>query len=162
MNLSPVAAIAMYDAGIAVGMQTIKVAAYRGGMIVSEASEEIEVISRPVQFSLSESIDWEGEFSPRGTMVAFTSFRSGDPEIWTASASGQAVTRLTYSEGWNPTWSSDGKYLAFWSDRSGRRNVYRVDLDEDKKKRRALGPRLCQCLVTGLQSFRCEVGLYFV
>ena len=139
-ELAPGGSDAMYDGGIAVGVQTIKVEAFRGGSLLAEASAELEVISRPVQFSLSESIDWEGEFSRRGTMVAFTSFRSGDPEIWTASASGQAVERLTYSEGWNPAWSSDGKYLAFWSDRSGKRNVYRVDLDEDKKTAEPLAP----------------------
>ena len=130
----------MYEAGIPVGIQTIKVEAFSGGSVVDQASIEIEVISRPVQFSLSSNIDWEGEFSPRGTMVAFTSFRSGDPEIWTATASGQAVTRITYSEGWNPAWSADGKYLAFWSDRTGRRNVYRVDLDEDKKTAEPMAP----------------------
>jgi len=63
--------------------------------------------------------------SPDGQSVAFN--YQGD--IWTASISGQNLKRLTIHEAYdaNPKWSSDGKTIAFQSDRFGNSDVFTID-----------------------------------
>lgn len=112
-------------------LHRLRVEAFHGDSSVADAEVSLMIIALPVQFTLSPRDDWEGEFSPGGTLVAFTSFRSGDPEIWTASSNGQGTERITYQGGWGATWSSDGTRLAFWSERSGTRDIWVVNLDDD-------------------------------
>ena len=65
--------------------------------------------------------DMFGAWSPDGSMIAFTSDRSGDPEIYVSNSDGSGLNRLTYSEGRDahPSWSSDGRSLLFQSPRDG-------------------------------------------
>jgi len=68
-------------------------------------------------------------WSPCGTLVAFSSNRSEDPDrtpvsdIFVVPGSGGAARKLTRSEGpaAQPSWSPDGKWLAYY----GHRNEYR-------------------------------------
>ena len=55
-------------------------------------------------------------WSPDGSRLAFVSGRSGDEEIYVASADGKGVRRLTRAAGpdLNPAWSPDGRRL-LWS-----------------------------------------------
>ena len=64
-------------------------------------------------------------------MIAFTSDRDGNEEIYTMNADGSNVTRLTDDAGRNkrPTWSPDGRMIAFYSDRSGNFEVYVMAID---------------------------------
>lgn len=73
--------------------------------------------------------------SPDGRAVAYT-IRTTDWEanqyrtqIWVGSADG--TRQLTFGEGSSqqPAWSPDGKWLAFVSDRSGTRQLYRLAVD---------------------------------
>ena len=62
--------------------------------------------------------------SPDGKNIAFN--YQGD--IWTVSTSGENLKRLTIHEGYdtNPIWSTDGKTIAFNSDRYGNNDVFTI------------------------------------
>jgi len=62
--------------------------------------------------------------SPNGKLVAFN--YQGD--IWTVSISGNNLKRLTIHEAYdtNPVWSTDGKTIAFQTDRYGNNDVFTI------------------------------------
>jgi Tol biopolymer transport system component len=57
--------------------------------------------------------DWQAEFSPDGKWLAFRSERDGGG-IYMMDPNGRSLQRLT-TEGFNPTWSPDGKEVAYSS-----------------------------------------------
>lgn len=65
--------------------------------------------------------DMFGAFSPDGRQIAFTSDRTGDPEIFVANRDGSGVRQLTAMPGRDahPAFSPDGRWLAFQSPRDG-------------------------------------------
>jgi WD40 repeat protein len=66
-----------------------------------------------------------------GQVIAFTSERDGNSEIYVMNADGSALQRLTDDlayDAW-PTWSPDGSQIAFMSDRSGNPDIYVMDAD---------------------------------
>jgi serine/threonine protein kinase/Tol biopolymer transport system component len=69
------------------------------------------------RFIASTKADTNPQFSPDGGRVAFTSFRSGQQEIWVADANGMHALRLTSLGGEGaaacPRWSPDGRSIAF-------------------------------------------------
>ncbi|MGO9432675.1 MAG: DPP IV N-terminal domain-containing protein [Terracidiphilus sp.] len=71
-------------------------------------------------------------WSADGAKIAFSSSRSGDPEIWVADASGSAPKRITYFKGpdvapaWNPKTNAQ---IAWVSGRTGLPQVYTMDQD---------------------------------
>ncbi|HMD76764.1 MAG TPA: Tol-Pal system beta propeller repeat protein TolB [Terracidiphilus sp.] len=77
-----------------------------------------------------------GNFSPAwsadGSRIAFSSSRTGDPEIWVADASGANLRRLTNFRGPDlaPTWNprTDAQ-LAWVSGRTGEPQIYIMDQD---------------------------------
>ena len=81
-------------------------------------------------------------WSPHGHRIAFWAAALKDPtrDIWTLPANGGESVRVTddIHMDWNPTWSPDGKYLYFSSDRGGSMNLWRVPIEEESGK--ALGP----------------------
>ncbi len=55
-------------------------------------------------------------FSPDGTRIAFVSEANGSTEVWVANADGSrplAVTRFTEGAAGSPSWSPDGRFLAY-------------------------------------------------
>jgi len=76
----------------------------------------------------NQSPAWSGD----GTKIAFSSSRTGDPEIWVAEASGANLRRLTSFRGpdVSPTWNPrTNAQLAWVSGRTGLPQIYTMDQD---------------------------------
>ena len=72
-------------------------------------------------------------WSPHGQRIAFWFVRDGGMrDIATIPAAGGAPVRVTNDPhmDWNPTWSPDGRYLFFSSDRGEGMRLWRVAIDE--------------------------------
>jgi Tol biopolymer transport system component len=65
----------------------------------------------------------------QGRLIAFTSRRDGNEEIYVMGAEGGDPVNLTNhpAADYLPTWSPDGTQLAFVSERSGKPEVYRME-----------------------------------
>lgn len=89
---------------------------------------------------------WDPVWSPTQEQIAFVSDASGDEEIWTANRDGSGLRRLTETnEAYNaresgkdtfipevngrPSWSTDGSKIVFWSNRTGRPQIWVMDAD---------------------------------
>jgi serine/threonine-protein kinase len=70
------------------------------------------------------------QFSPDGKRLAVTISEPGDTNIWVLDLTTQTQTKITL-EGTNifPSWSPDGQYVTFLSDRRGRITVERKRAD---------------------------------
>jgi RNA polymerase sigma factor (sigma-70 family) len=64
-------------------------------------------------------------------MIAFTSDRDGNSEIYLMDAHGDNQVNVTNNAAndWEPAWSPDGRRIAFVSDRDGDAEIYVMDLD---------------------------------
>jgi Tol biopolymer transport system component len=68
-------------------------------------------------------------WSPDGRRIAFDSYgEDGQWDIWTIDADGGSLRRLTSSPAAHnsPTWSHDGRFVYFSSDRGGTETIWRV------------------------------------
>lgn len=71
--------------------------------------------------------------SPNGYRIAYWGMRlGGQRDIWTVATKGGGPLEVTNdsSSDWNPVWSPDGGYLYFASDRDGKMNLWRIQIDE--------------------------------
>jgi len=77
-----------------------------------------------------------GHFYPAwsydGKSIAFTSGRTGQPELWVMDADGASPTQLTFppdSGNFIPSWSRDGTRIVFASNRTGHPEVWVMNAD---------------------------------
>lgn len=66
------------------------------------------------------------DVSPDGKVMAVSSDRRGNQDIWLLPAAGGEMTPLTTdpTPDWNPRWSPDGSEIAFYAYRSGNRDIW--------------------------------------
>lgn len=71
-------------------------------------------------------------WSPDGSMIAFSSNRDGNMEIYLMNPEGNDIVRLTdnVTSDAEPRWSPDGKQIAFSSNRDGNVEIYVLDVEE--------------------------------
>ncbi|HEV8130083.1 MAG TPA: winged helix-turn-helix domain-containing protein [Acidobacteriota bacterium] len=72
------------------------------------------------------------------TRIAFSSSRSGDSEIWTCDSNGSNLLQLTNFNGprcYYPSWSPDGRTLAFDVTLEGQRDIYLIEGDGGPPRR---------------------------
>jgi Tol biopolymer transport system component len=104
-------------------------------------------LERPITyFELDAGGAWEPAWSPTQEQIAFVSDVTGDDEIWIANRDGSGSRRLTETnEEYNareggkntfvpeanghPSWSPDGSQIVFWSNRSGREQIWVMNAD---------------------------------
>jgi TolB protein len=80
-------------------------------------------------------------WSPTGEWIAFAgrANRKDKMDVFLVDITGGQVRQLTHGEGSNedPTWSPDGRLLAFSSTRDGRAQIYVMDADGSAPRRAA-------------------------
>jgi Tol biopolymer transport system component len=69
-------------------------------------------------------------YSPDGRQIAVSVWKDGQRDLWLYSAEGEPLLQLTHDTAIDrdPSWSADGRWLYFSSDRSGIPNIYAADL----------------------------------
>ena len=86
--------------------------------------------------------DFNPDWSPDGTKIAFTSTRDGNLEIYVMSSIGTNLKRLTNNAASdsNPEWSPDGSKIAFESSRYGNDDIYVMAFDGSGQTRLTVYP----------------------
>ena len=93
----------------------------------------------------STRIEGSARFSPDGSRVAVTSFRSGASEVWITGRDGSAprqVTTLGASGVWVGGWSPDASHIVFEAARSGNTDVYVVGREGGAVRRLTTEPSI--------------------
>jgi Tol biopolymer transport system component len=109
-----------------------------------DASPAHALIESP-PFWNSTRVENSARFSPDGSRLAVSSFRSGDHEIWVGSRTGsefQQVTRLGASGVLVGGWSPDGSQIAFEAAVDGNTDVYIVGKDGGSVRRLTVEPSI--------------------
>jgi Tol biopolymer transport system component/predicted Ser/Thr protein kinase len=76
----------------------------------------LAVGEEPAPLLESSSLDFNPQYSPDGSRIAFCSARSGTMDLWLVDADGARPFQLTHGPGrqqGSPRWSPDGKRIAF-------------------------------------------------
>jgi len=96
----------------------------------TDGSDQRNLINHP-------ACDDDPHWSPDGSLIAFSSDRSGNYEIYVLSVAGETdsddtnLQRLTHNPAADvqPTWSPDGRRIAFVSLRDGDAEIYVINAD---------------------------------
>jgi len=92
--------------------------------------------ARPTKLTDGDAV--QPAWSPSGERIAFWSVDRGQRDLYTIRASGgeRVPVLLDPPLDWSATWSPDGRYLYFASDRGGSMNLWRIAIDEQTGQRR--------------------------
>ncbi len=103
---------------------------WRDSDIEAVSLEDVEETPEPLLASTHE--DREPALSPDSSLIAFVSSRSGTPEIWLSDPSGGSAKRLTSFGGPQvgaPSWSPDGRSIAFDARPEGHADLFSISID---------------------------------
>lgn len=105
-----------------------------GGSQIYQVSAEGGQSAR--RLTQSSSIDTEPVYSPDGKYIYFTSDRGGAPQIYRMPSNGGAATRVTFGSSYNvsPRLSSDGRHMAYVTQRDGRFLIALKNLENGEEK----------------------------
>ena len=103
----------------------------RGGRVANVWRVPI-LSDRPATWADAKQVTSEHAFiefvdvSPDGALLAVSSDRRGNQDLWLLPAAGGEMTPLTTdpTPDWNPRWSPDGREIAFYAYRSGNRDIW--------------------------------------
>jgi len=102
-------------------------------------------LGTPSQLFMGSAHDTRPAWSRDGRSLAFSSSRSGRPEIWIADASGRsAAAQVSTGPGakFSPTWSPDGMEIAYTSTVSGKSELEVLDIrNKSTRKLKVFGAR---------------------
>ncbi len=90
------------------------------------------LLGRLVNFPVGEGTNVSPAWAPNSTQVAFSSSRSGDPELWVSDQDGRGARKVTSFRGpdVSPTWNpKTGAQIAWISGRTGLPQLYIMDAD---------------------------------
>jgi len=91
----------------------------------------LTAVAAEVRLTTSEEMDYIPNFSPDGKRLVFTSYATGNEEVWVMDLDGSHAHPLTNNpaKDWSPAWSPDGKTIAFTSNRSGVNQLWLMNSD---------------------------------
>ncbi|MEK6684497.1 MAG: DPP IV N-terminal domain-containing protein [Nitrospirota bacterium] len=105
-----------------------------GVSAIAAAPPELKLgplVASEVQLTTSEEMDYTPSFSPDGKQMVFTSYATGNEEIWVMDLDGTNARSLTNDPkgDWSPAWSPAGKTIVFTSSRAGVNQLWLMDVD---------------------------------
>ena len=86
----------------------------------------------PINLVSSTRVDDKPQYSPDGKRIAFSSYRSGSPEIWVCNSDGSdwvQLTSLNAASTTGPHWSPDGRRIVFQTNKTGSSDLFVVSPD---------------------------------
>jgi TolB protein len=115
---------------------------------VSRTAKEIFVMdydgANPVAVTGNQSINLSPRWSPDGRMVAYTSYRNGNPDLFVLNFDSGRREVLSAQRGLNatPGWSPDGQWLAFAMSAGGGTNIFLIPKGGGSPKPLTSGPAI--------------------
>ncbi len=81
--------------------------------------------------------DYDPDWSYDGLRLAFTSWRTGRPQIFTIGIDGKGLRNVNddLAFNWSPSWAPDGSQIAILSGRGGQEEIWLVPDDGGEEKR---------------------------
>ena len=114
---TPAVAADAKDQRFPADMEIVRVDGWAAAAAGLNPGDAISVVPHPI--TRNNAYDAEGSYSPDGKWIAFTSFRTGDADVYVMHPDGSHVVQITKSPGLDGDafFSPDGKRLVYRSDR---------------------------------------------
>jgi TolB protein len=115
---------------------------------VSRTAKEIFVMDydgvNPAPLTGNQSINLSPRWSPDGRMIAYTSYRNGNPDLFVLNFDSGRRDVLSAQQGLNatPAWSPDGQWLVFAMSASGGTNLFLLPKTGGTPKALTTGPAI--------------------
>jgi TolB protein len=115
---------------------------------ISRTGKEIFVMdydgANPAAITGNQSINLSPRWSPDGRMIAYTSYRNGNPDLFLLNFDSGRRDVLSAQQGLNatPGWSPDGQWLAFAMSAGGGTNLFLIPKGGGTPKPLTVGPAI--------------------